>query len=338
MRDSRRRRGSALLAVLWTIIALTAIGFALSTNVRTAIDRASLSVDATKAYFLAHGAIEVALHRIVRPWNPEKPDEGFAVGQRYMRFEFATGNAEVEIVGESGKLDINQATPEALARLFASSGVESARALALAAAIAEFRARLKQGAVRLYGPPGYEQINLAPGSSFDGQPTSIQEMEELLMVPGITPDLLYGSFREVKQPAPNGGRGETQSRLMRTGGLMRNLTAKGSTVVNVNYASREMLLAAGLTPDLVDLIENIRAVRPLTPDDPGMGDLGGYRSEIRLGLGGRSQRYTLTATARSVAVGSQRPRAVRSVAAVVEAGRSDGPDPIRIVRWYDRPF
>ncbi len=333
-----RRRGSALIAVLWTIVVLTAVGFALSTAVRNEIDRASLSVDSTKAYFLAHGAIEAAMQRIVRRADPDKPDEGFEVGRRFMRFQFETGSADVEIVGESGKLDINRAAPEALARLLASAGMAGGRALALAAAIADFRVRLKQREVRLYGPPQGGQINLSPGSSFDEQPTSIQETEELLAIPGITPDMLYGTFREAGRPAADGGRGEARPRLLRTGGLMRNLTTRGATVVNANYASPEMLLAAGLTPDVVSAVEDIRAVRPLTPDDPGMGNLDGFDAGIRLGLGGRSQRYTLTATARLAAAGADESRAVRSVSAVVELGASDGPDPIRIVRWYDQPF
>ena len=335
---SRRRRGSALLAVLWTIIALTAIGFALSANVRTEIDRASLNVDSTKAYFLAHGAIETAMHRIVRPQNPDNPDDGFAVGQRFMHFQFESGSADVEIVGESGKLDINQATAPALARLLSSAGVEGGRAVAVAAGIVEFRARLQRGQVRSYGAEGAEQTILTSDSSFDGQPASIQEVEELLAVPGMTPDLLYGTFREVALQVPGGKRGTTQQRLMRTGGLMRNLTPKGSTIVNVNYASPEMLIAAGLPTDLVAAVEQIRVVRPLTADDPGMGNLGNSGSEINLGLGGASKRYTLTATARLGDTTSIKPRAVRSVSAVVELGTSDGPDPIRIVRWYDQPF
>lgn len=328
-----RSRGSALIAVLWTIIVLTAVGFALSTSVRNEIDHASLRVDSTKAYFLAQGAIEAAMQRIVRRANPDKPEEGFAVGQRFMRFQFESGSADVEIVGESGKLDVNRAEPEALARLFTFSGMDSGRALTLAAAIAVFRDRLRQGETRLYGPADGGQINTDLDSSFDGQPTSIQETEELLAIPGITPDLLYGTFREAA-----GDGEEDRPRLLRTGGLMRNLTTRGSTTVNVNYASREMLLAAGLAPDIVREVESIRVLRPLTSNDPGMDDLGGFNSGIRLGLGIRSRRYTLTATARLAGAGANRPRAVRSVSAVVEFGPSEGPDPVRIVRWYDQPF
>ena len=64
-----------------------------------------------------------------------------------------------------------------------------------------------------------------------------------------------------------------------------------------------------------------------------MAALAGNRGEIGLGLGGGSKRFTLTATARL-----PENRAVRSVAATVELGTSEGPDPIRIVRWYDQPF
>ncbi len=340
-RDSRRLcrgRGSALLAVLWTIIVLSALGFALSTTVRNEIDRASLSVDSTKAYFLAHGAIEAAMQRIVRPQDPERPDEGFDFGQRFMRFQFATGSAEVEIVGESGKLDINRVAPQALARLLAASGLDSGRALALAAAIVDFRVRLSRREALLYAPPEGAQRNPLSDSSFEELPTSIQETEELLAIPGITPELLYGAFREVKRPASSSRRGEARPRLLRTGGLMRNLTTRGSTVVNVNYASPEMLLAAGLPSDVVDTVEDIRAVRPLTQDDPGMQNLDRLGAGIQLGLGGGSRRYALTATAHLDGAGSPETRAVRSVSAVVELGSSEGPDPIRIVRWYDQPF
>ena len=128
------RRGGALLTVLWFTVALTAIAFALSQGVRAEFDRASLHVDTLRAYYLARGGIESAIQRIALGARPVRTDGAgdaeippFEVGQRFMRFDFCDmGSVEVEIVAESGKLNVNAATPEALARLLVASGVDSA--------------------------------------------------------------------------------------------------------------------------------------------------------------------------------------------------------------------
>jgi hypothetical protein len=112
--------------------------------------------------------------------------------------------------------------------------------------------------------------------------------------------------------------------------LADNLTTRGSGAVNANYASRELLLAAGLTAGAADADIEIRRQRPLQPGDPGMSDLGALRSPVRLNLGGAADAYTLRA--RAELTGG---RARRTVAAIVAAGPVDGPDPIRIVRWYE---
>src|SRR5690349_15568206 len=50
-----RRRGSALLTVLWISAALAAVGFALANTVRGETDRASTTVDEVRSYYLATG-------------------------------------------------------------------------------------------------------------------------------------------------------------------------------------------------------------------------------------------------------------------------------------------
>src|SRR4051794_28408126 len=54
-------RGSALLAVLWLSLALSAIAFSLANNVQGETERTSTAVDGLRSYYLATGAIERAI-------------------------------------------------------------------------------------------------------------------------------------------------------------------------------------------------------------------------------------------------------------------------------------
>jgi general secretion pathway protein K len=319
------QRGGALLAVLWLSVAMTAIAFALSRGVRSELDRASLNVDSTKAYFLAQGAIEATMRRIVRPVDTENPQRNFEAGVRFLHFEFTTGSVDVEVTGESGKLDVNSAPAEALALAFDAAHIQPALAVTLAAGIVDYRDRLRQGLVSFGLTPDELAAQMgasADDSSFRARVASIQELEELLNVPGMTPELYYGGYRET----PDGD-------LIRVSGLRELLTSRGTPIVDVRYAPAPLLLAAGLSPTAVEQIEQIRRVRPLRADDPLVASLPDLRGPVRLGLGAGSPAYTLSATATL-----EGGRAKRSVAALVEQAPVTGPDPIRVVRWYDSAF
>src|SRR5260370_27038486 len=108
------QRGSALMAVLWLSLALSAIAFSLATTVRGETERTSTAVDGMRSYYLATGAIERAV--LYMQWrgqfyNPGKP---------VLRLSFPTGEAEVEVVPETAKYNLNSATPEDLLRLMAA--------------------------------------------------------------------------------------------------------------------------------------------------------------------------------------------------------------------------
>ena len=333
------RRGGALLTVLWFTVAMTALAFALSRGVRAEFDRASLHVDSLRAYYLARGALEASIQRIARGARrrpaaglQEEEEPPFEVGQRFMRFQFASGSAVVEIIGESGKLDVNRATPEALARLMAASGVAPGLAVRIAAGIVEYRdaVRSREMSYGLRTEQLLDQLgNLEAASSFRPVDASIQELEELLPIPGVTPELLYGSYAENEDGS-----------LRLLPGLARNLTTRGGAAIEVNYASPEMLASAGMPPAMVEEIVAGRRVRPLRREDFG-GDavrdpFAEYQQELRLTVGTGSDSYTLVATAELGAGNAVRAR--RAVVARVERGMADGPDLMRISRWYDTPF
>lgn len=314
------RRGSALLAVLWLSIALTAIAFALSRGVRAEFDRASLNIDSTRAYYLARGGVEAAVQRMARRGRADDPSQGFLPGQSYFFFQFPSGRVEVEIVGESGKLNVNNASPEAMSRLLGAMGVDPGAASGLAAGIVAYRTQRRgQGRDQVAPPPSG---NRADSSTFSSSSASIEELEELLVVPGMTPDLLYGAWRN-----------DPQGRLRRIGGLYANLTTEGSGgAVDLNYASAEMLAAAGLDRSRIEQVITQRRAGPI-PRDSGLFNAGGSGTDgIQLGASSSSLAYTVIATARTAD-----DRATRSVAARVRIG-GEGPDPVRIVRWYDTIF
>ena len=94
-----------------------------------------------------------------------------------------------------------------------------------------------------------------------------------------------------------------------------------------------MLLAAGLTANEVQEIQTLRRDGPLERDESAVDRLSGSDGPVRVGLGGQGDAYTVRATA-ELAGG----RARRTVVALVEVGTTRGPDPARIVRWYDTGF
>ena len=306
------RLGSALLAVLWFSTALSAIAFTLSMTVRTEMDRAALNMDDARAYFLAHGAIEAAMMQLADRSSRGEFDglSAFRPGQRFLRIVFPTGEVEVEIIGEAGKLDLNRAPPQALARVLAASGLDPAASLTMAFNIVDSRSG------RSRSP------DAASLSSFSSSRASFKQLEDLLMVPGIDPQVLYGTFIRNRM-----------GQLVRVGGLYHHVTLWGSGAVDINYASIELLRAAGLSDSLVETIVRIRSQRPIDAQDGLLAGLANLNPDIRLGHAGTAQAYTLWATAR---VG--RGRAKRLLGALVQQGSTNRGFRMHVTRWYDTGF
>src|SRR5205807_2430542 len=122
-------RGSALLAVLWLSLALSAIAFSLASTVQGETERTSTAVDGLRSYYLASGAIERAILYV--EWGRRAPDVDspfYHPGRPVMRMSFPTGEVEVEVIPETAKYDINKASPEDLMRLMLALGSRDDRA------------------------------------------------------------------------------------------------------------------------------------------------------------------------------------------------------------------
>ncbi|MCP5117387.1 MAG: general secretion pathway protein GspK, partial [bacterium] len=228
------RRGGALLAGLWLTAALSAIAFSVANTVRGETERASTAIDGLRGYYLAAGAVERATLYMLWGSGPKNPDGStrfYEKGMSRLYFAFPGGDAQVEIIPATAKLNVNSASPEQLFNLLLAVGAEPERAEAIATGIEEWRS--PRGPRRLF-----EQQHLSRESSFQARHASFEEIEEVLLVRGMTPELFYGNYVR----GPQGG-------LVRRSGLRDCLSVYGSTgPFDANAADPALLVSLGMDP------------------------------------------------------------------------------------------
>jgi general secretion pathway protein K len=318
------RKGGALLAVLWMSAALAAIGFSVATTVRSEIDHASTASEGLRAQFLATGSIERAIQwmtwgsiergPLVLYWDPAM--------QRF-DMNYPSGDVVVELLPESSKLNINVAPPEDLTRVILAVSGDVDLAQQIAAAIVEWRSGPSPTGGSLFDDY-YLGLNSPGGPTFRARHASFEEIEELLFVRGMTPELFYGNYIS-----------DSQGRLYPRGGLRDCLSVWGSLgPFDVNTASPALLEAMGLDPQQIDALMRQRTVQPLkSPLE--LERLGIVNPRVRVRSG--SYMWTLRATARLRRPDGAPSEVVRSASAVVK--RWSDPRyasmPVHVLRFYE---
>jgi general secretion pathway protein K len=278
-RHGLRRRGGALLAVLWLSAALAAIAFSAAQRVRVERDRTQTLVEGTQAEFLATSALERGLFHIILGAPMGYTRDGipirWTVEQPFMKLNFPSGEALVEVIPESSKIDVNGAEPLKLARVMEALGVPQAAAGQIAMAIVDWRT-----------PLGGAQA-LPAGPTFSPPHASFQQIEELMSVNGVTPDLFYGRMEHAGD-----------GRWIARAGLRDCLSVySGSSAHDVNSVQPAVLAAEGLTPEAIAAVVTMRKQGPITRERlmsfaPNLGEMA---SSLTIG-GGKI--LTLRATAR----------------------------------------
>jgi general secretion pathway protein K len=319
--SGKRRRGSALLTVLWFSAALGAIAFSLANTVRGETERTTTALEGARSYYLATGAVERAL--LYLQWGPSfrLPDGSFRYytpGNPLLPLSFPSGEAVVEIMPESAKINVNAARPEELFRLLLYLGAEPERAREIALGIVDWRSPAP-------GPTAFDQYYLALAPSFRARHASFEEIEELLLIKGMTSELFHGTYEP-----------DAEGRLAPRPGLKDCLTVYGAGgQFDVNTVEPAVLAAAGISPDVIAAIIQVRRVAPFRSGAQLAAFLQGAGPVLnRLRVGGNSI-FTLRATARlrlpNGGLSDQR----RSVAAVVKLNPEESNEPHHILRWYD---
>ena len=321
------RKGGALLAVLWMSAALAAIGLAVASTVRTATDRASTSSEGLRAHFLAIGSVERAIQWMTWGNLPRGP-QGPYWDPTMTRFNmsYPSGDAIVELIPESSKLNINEAPPEDLVRVVTTIAADPALGQQIAEAILDWRSAAAIGPAMGASPfdSFYLGLNIPGGPTFRARHASFEEIEELLFVRGMTPELFYGNYIT-----------DTQGRLYPRGGLRDCLSVWGSRgPFDANTASPALLEAMGLSPAQVDALLRQRTVQPLrTPQELEPLGISNPRVTVTRGL----YMWTLRATARLRRPDGSPSDVVRSASAVVKRWdeRRYASAPVHVLRFYE---
>ena len=309
-------RGGALLAVLWLSAALSAIAFSVASTVRSETERAGGDSEGLRAQYLASGSIDRAILWIL--WgaqgytNPDGSPRYFSLSKPipFVRFDYPSGVAVVEKIAEGTKLNINQAPPEQIHALLLATGADPDQAVQVTASILDWRS----GAVQ---PPSLTLTN--PDQTFRPRHASFEEIEEVLLVKGMTPELFYGKFDS-----------DPQGRLVPRGGLRDAITVWGrSDALDVNNAAPVQMAAIGIPPQVIDQIIGLRPIRTMDQIAPLIAGLP-YAGRLQVVTGAREV-WTLRSTARLRGVNGTFSDVVRSASATVSFGESG----YTVLRWRD---
>jgi type II secretory pathway component PulK len=234
-----------------------------------------------------------------------------------VRVPYEQGAALVEIVNETGKLDLNFAGQKQLARLFEARGLDPAEAAQLAAAIDHWRSPAgtdnpeSQALEDYYQSAGYRPAHNPFGS-----------VEEVLRVRGMSRDIFYGTAEFSRETG-----------IQYKYGVGKDLTIySGSNQVNVNYASEAALLSVpGVGENLVEPVVRERSKQPFKS----LEDLG---QRLAISLPDTALPYLTAEEAATYSIvsvgeinGSRVRRAIKAVVQVAPQGAAQH----RIIAWYD---
>ncbi len=231
MRKSNQK-GAALILVLWAVVLLTAIVTEFVFFMRTEANIARNFKEETEAYYAALAGIELAKEEILsaKAQQMHLKESGELIldekgepasGEKKPERKGALGNSvySYAIIDEDRKININAATLEQLRQIFRNSGVEDSEIDTIIDSILDWRD--PDNLHRLNGAEeDYYQSLPKPYSCKDGP---FDTVEELLMVKGIKPEMLFGS-KDSKYK-----------------GVSEYFTAKSFNAVNVNTADKAVL-------------------------------------------------------------------------------------------------
>lgn len=300
--------------VLWLSAALSAIAFSVALRVRTELERADAGRDGLQAYYLACGALDRALNHM--QYGPGPRDASGAArwwepGRPYLLLPFPEGEAVVEIIPESSKININFALREELERLLLALGLDAGRSRLIATAILHWRGSELSDLDTLY---------LSSTPSFRAPRASFEQIEDLMSVAGVTPELFYGGYAR----SPEGG-------LVRRAGLRDCLSVFSSgRQFDINTVQPAVMAAVGVPPAAAEAIVQLRRQQPIT-DFRRVAPLLGPAA-VRFRMGGDNI-YTLRATARLRGARGGPGGVRRTVAMTVQLRSPVSPEGFRVLAW-----
>lgn len=254
------RSGVALVLALWVLVLFSFVGLELSTFSRADTGGARYLKERLQAYYLARGGVErgigmvndyfrrypanaLAAKNLGRDLStlkePRPPLLTWLADRGLDRVPLGAGSYSLRFEDLAGRVNVNRTDPLVLTNLIRLTAVDDVRSRELADAVLDWvdadDQHRPQGAERDW----YERHRLLPPRN-----GPVTQLEELLLVKGMTRDILFGGAR--------------------TKGLAPFLTTEGPGKINVNSAPAEVLLAIpGLDQGTVSRILATRRTRSL---------------------------------------------------------------------------
>ncbi len=310
-----RQRGAALLAVLWLTAALATIAFSVASTVRAETERATSESLSLRASYLAAGAIQRAV--LWYQWgqsgyaDPNGQPLYYHAPAAFLHFEFPDGAADVEMIPELSKLNVNRASQDDFFKLLLALRVPADRAMVIAAGILDWRTPAPGGGLDF-------------ASSFHPRHASIEEIDELLLIPGMTPEIFYGGYQDT-----------LDGQLIPYGGLRDCVSVYGSVSrFDVNTVTPGILGMLGMIPPAIDALVARRKAAPFQSIGDAAIFAEGAPGFGRLSVGGQTM-WTLRATARIRLPNGQLSELKKTEAALVKFMPSQYDPPYHFMRWYD---
>jgi general secretion pathway protein K len=169
------RDGVILVTVLWTVALLATVALAASLTFRGFAGVMAVERDRTRAEHLLTTGLEVAGGLLASAGNTP-------IAALESTVAMGSGSVRLHLEDEGGRIDIGQASPELLAALFSSVGVQDP--LGIAKAIVEWR---QEGSAPPPNPQARRGPAPAPASKVPVAP-AFSDVHQLIQVPGMRPE------------------------------------------------------------------------------------------------------------------------------------------------------
>jgi general secretion pathway protein K len=252
------QKGVALLMVLWVLTILLVIVFSFSFMTRTEMLSTASFRGGLERKFIAEGGMERAImelfYRNVYK-NQTIELEGREVwqvdGTPYTG-QLGNGTYTVSIVDESGKVDINSASELLLKNLLLAIDIPEEEADTIVDSMMDWKD--SDDLHRIHGAENDYYMSLQ--NPYKAKNARFDSLEELLLVKGVTSDILYGNKDRH--------------------GLIDFITVyTKKNRININAAPKEVLMAIpNMTPELADSIISSRQTVETTGTTNAQGVLG----------------------------------------------------------------
>ena len=192
-----RDTGAVLIVILWILLAMSLLALSFSASIRIEVEAARNVVVQKQSYYLSRAGIEYAVNKILESQSTFSkvrqlqnsdsqalPDA--LIGP--VSLSMSNGNAQVEIIDESGKINLNLAPEYLIFNLLIMVGLGELEASIITDSIEDWRDQddlLRPNGAESDYYQSLPDSYLAKNGFFDVP-------EELLLVQSITPEIYYG--------------------------------------------------------------------------------------------------------------------------------------------------